>query len=434
TNLASTAIGAAAGGTTGAVAASTMDRYNRQLHPIEIARIRELATKFAEEQGISEAEALTILAGQALRNVAGASVTFNEEANEFLLAHGGVFYENGKEYTFFTATQDEQLNFALFSQYIAENREFYDKLPLVATLYGSGRASEAAISMVEATFDMRNMLNEDPSTILEVYSGVISLLEYYENALGTGEISEDIYNANIRLLNSAQGHLVAVMYNKPELSSLVNMSDLMMATTNYLDDMQAAQWEGALAKLGDSDLTLALSVLAKLRSQKSLANFTQLTKNSGKFVLTPELEQHILYGSEGSSRRNGISGAHNQDAFFDAFNKANAEIVSIKPNPKLPGTTVVEYKIPALDPKTNQPTGGFINKTYTKTIYDPKKVSAQQFLNWGLEAANNSTVINYHKNTTLPNTWVGIDSNGAKWLGFFDKNGNITSYFPDHRK
>ncbi|MGL4207804.1 MAG: hypothetical protein ACRCTY_00295, partial [Candidatus Adiutrix sp.] len=48
TNLASTAIGAAAGGTTGAVAASTMDRYNRQLHPIEIEWIEKNAEDFVE--------------------------------------------------------------------------------------------------------------------------------------------------------------------------------------------------------------------------------------------------------------------------------------------------------------------------------------------------------------------------------------------------
>jgi filamentous hemagglutinin len=50
TNLASSAVGYGAGGQAGAVMASTFDLYNRQLHPQELQRIKELAQGNAEKE------------------------------------------------------------------------------------------------------------------------------------------------------------------------------------------------------------------------------------------------------------------------------------------------------------------------------------------------------------------------------------------------
>ena len=65
-SAASSGIGMAAGGESGAASAANMDRYNRQLHPAEIDWIKENVGDFAEREGITEEEALKRLTKQAL--------------------------------------------------------------------------------------------------------------------------------------------------------------------------------------------------------------------------------------------------------------------------------------------------------------------------------------------------------------------------------
>ncbi|WP_142334753.1 EndoU domain-containing protein [Bacillus pseudomycoides] len=64
---------------------------------------------------------------------------------------------------------------------------------------------------------------------------------------------------------------------------------------------------------------------------------------------------------------------------------------------------------------------------HRKTIYDPKLMSDKEFVEKGMEAANDA--LSKESSGVLPREWIGIDSNGIKWNGYFE-NGKVTSFFP----
>ena len=71
----------------------------------------------------------------------------------------------------------------------------------------------------------------------------------------------------------------------------------------------------------------------------------------------------------------------------------------------------------------------FQSSTKTKTVYDSNKISTDQYIKQGLEAANNAA-----KNSTtgkLGHEWSGTDNKGIKWHGYCDDSGNITSFYPE---
>jgi len=86
------ALGAVVGGGTvqGAAAGWNVDANNRQLHPTEAQWIKDNASRYAKQKGMSEAQAENALAQQAFRQVqAGATGVWDAEASVFLSqAHG----------------------------------------------------------------------------------------------------------------------------------------------------------------------------------------------------------------------------------------------------------------------------------------------------------------------------------------------------------
>ena len=89
-NVVAVGAGATAGGNSGAVAAANVDLYNRQLHPDERKWIEDHAADYANQQGISVAEAVNELTAQANRQVQnGSPGAWDQNASAFLdQAHG----------------------------------------------------------------------------------------------------------------------------------------------------------------------------------------------------------------------------------------------------------------------------------------------------------------------------------------------------------
>ncbi|PDY46801.1 EndoU domain-containing protein [Bacillus pseudomycoides] len=54
-------------------------------------------------------------------------------------------------------------------------------------------------------------------------------------------------------------------------------------------------------------------------------------------------------------------------------------------------------------------------------------MSDKEFVEKGMEAANDA--LSKESSGVLPREWIGIDSNGIKWNGYFE-NGKVTSFFP----
>lgn len=140
------------------------------------------------------------------------------------------------------------------------------------------------------------------------------------------------------------------------------------------------------------------------------------------FKATPKLENHIKNIDPSVPRRRGIGGAHNSEEFF----KNDIKIVSESPS-KIPGVKTVEYNMPKLN-MDGTPTGEYGNKVFTKTIYDPKIISDKEFINRGIEAANDAKLKT--SDGVLSREWTGVDSKEITWRGYH-KDGEISSFFPE---
>ncbi|EAD2763168.1 hypothetical protein D3269_14560 [Listeria monocytogenes] len=160
----------------------------------------------------------------------------------------------------------------------------------------------------------------------------------------------------------------------------------------------------------------------KFKLPKAWLNRRKKASGVKKIEKTPELEKHIRNTDPNVPRKRGIGGAHNSEEFF----KNDVEIVKQTPT-DIPGVSVVEYRIPELDVKGN-PTGRYKKTIYKKTIYGPKVISDEEYINRGLEAANKAT--SNLDDGSLPREWTGKDNTGKTWRGYYE-DGKITSFYPD---
>nr|WP_262385101.1 CdiA family toxin C-terminal domain-containing protein [Paenibacillus curdlanolyticus] len=133
------------------------------------------------------------------------------------------------------------------------------------------------------------------------------------------------------------------------------------------------------------------------------------------------LEDHIKKVDPNVPRKRGIGGAHNKDEFM----KNDVNILNVKKHDGMPGVEKITYQVPSLDAKTGQKTG-WRAKPFDKTVYDPKVISDEEFIKRGKEAANNAA-----SEGTLGREWEGYDSQGIKWRGYTDENGEVTSFYPE---
>ena len=146
---------------------------------------------------------------------------------------------------------------------------------------------------------------------------------------------------------------------------------------------------------------------------------------TNKYKLTEKLRKHIEEVDLAVPRKRGIGGAHNKNNFL----KNDVKIVKTTPNKNIKGVEIIEYQMPKLD-KTGTPIPGEYQggNPKVKTVYDPNVISTNEYLERGLQAANNAS-----KNYTdgiLPREWVGVDNQGVSWRGYCE-NGEITSMYPE---
>ena len=125
----------------------------------------------------------------------------------------------------------------------------------------------------------------------------------------------------------------------------------------------------------------------------------------------------------------GVSGGHNLDEFRKLLSTQGVSfedlIITQKPHPTIKGVYEIEYRIPRKD------MAGNIAKPITykdistpKTVYDPNIVSDTQMFEWGKNAMQNGTI------QADGRTVIGTFSNGLKFKGFLDSEGNITNFYP----
>ena len=151
-------------------------------------------------------------------------------------------------------------------------------------------------------------------------------------------------------------------------------------------------------------------------------------KSSSPYKATQALKDHIENPQPSSSGSDGIKGAHHKDNFLKEVDRIGAKTTGTTPNSQIDGVEQISYKMPKKD-KYGNPTGELKSKTFKKTVYDPAKIGTDTYLKWGLEAANNAA--SSSPSGKLGREWTGTDNNGVKWHGYCDKNGEITSFYPE---
>lgn len=147
-----------------------------------------------------------------------------------------------------------------------------------------------------------------------------------------------------------------------------------------------------------------------------------------KYTETPALRNHIEKADISGSGKAGIKGGHKKDNFLQAVSDVGAKITGREANSQMDGVEKISYKMPKKD-RQGKPTSEFQSSTKTKTVYDSSKISTDQYIKQGLQAANNAAKSS--ASGELGHEWSGTDNKGIRWHGYCDDSGNITSFYPE---
>lgn len=205
----------------------------------------------------------------------------------------------------------------------------------------------------------------------------------------------------------------------------VNSIDEVVKIADNKIDEAVKELQDGLNKSLDEGVDFEKKGATKTKNMRQQTDAEPPTQLDPKVSFLDNVGDHIKYKDPSIPRKRGIGGAHNADEFAKAAADEGAQIVKRKPHPSVDGIEIVEYKMPALD-KTGKPTSQFQKKIHTKTIYDPKKVSDDQMMQWGREAAENASA-----NGPLPREWTGVTNDDIPIRGCTDGHGNVTSFFID---
>ncbi|MFC4258571.1 CdiA family toxin C-terminal domain-containing protein [Marinobacter lacisalsi] len=238
--------------------------------------------------------------------------------------------------------------------------------------------------------------------------------ELYENTSGWGNVMYPVFkpleNAG-RFVGNTVGLLSALSPNgmKPEVAQYwQDMGEGFQALGGRVVD--AVGGDGRAA----GEITPAV---ASILVSKKVPGSTSFTRFVGNY------DEHIIYRDFDVPRRRGIGGAHNGDEFLKYSNEFKVE--EIIPHPTVDGIETVRYRMAALD-KAGDPTGEYRAAILEKTVYDPSKVSNEQFLDWGRQAAAEAQSAG-----RLNREWVGTASNSLEFRGYLDETGAVKSFFPN---
>ena len=140
---------------------------------------------------------------------------------------------------------------------------------------------------------------------------------------------------------------------------------------------------------------------------------------------SPNLRDHI--DNVDKVGKQGISGCHNSEIFEEALEELGGTIESREPVSSIDGVEVVTYRLPKRDRQGN-PTDEMRSTSFTKTVFDPDKISTDEYVGRGMEAA--AEAASRSDSGTLGHEWTGTDSQGVTWHGYTDSNGNVHSFYP----
>ena len=209
------AIGAAAGAVTGgtsetikqgALASYNAETYNRQLHQNALSLIREKAGVFAQQQGISEEQALAQLTAEALRGVSDnfAYVEENAVARNYL----NELQKEAKDNTLFAELDRqsaEYRNSLINANYVTANQDLYNRVNRDGKKYATTTADYVLNAAIREGKSYYRQAGKE--TVSQVYGSARDEANRYrtleqQHANGESEQSQQLAKQYARQANS----------------------------------------------------------------------------------------------------------------------------------------------------------------------------------------------------------------------------------------
>ena len=142
-----------------------------------------------------------------------------------------------------------------------------------------------------------------------------------------------------------------------------------------------------------------------------------------KYKFSLEADDHLNNFKGFNKKHGGIKGAHNIYSFRE-FERP-IEVVGDIRYSHIDGIFEIDYKVAKIVRGKYE---GWISNTYTKTLFDPDRVSIDELRKWAEEAFDGITAIPIRENQLY---LKGTASNGLKFEGWIDINTQeIVSYYP----
>jgi hypothetical protein len=142
------------------------------------------------------------------------------------------------------------------------------------------------------------------------------------------------------------------------------------------------------------------------------------------------VREHLENGSY--TRNKGVVGGHTLDEFKDTLVGQGYDLEDCllieTPHPTIPGLYNIKYYVPVLDRLRNvvEPRSYRDGNWDPKTVYDTDVLSTDQIMEWGEEAMQNIV-------ETKGDRVTGISSNGLRYVGYIDDDGQIKSFYPEFK-
>ncbi|MBQ4046867.1 MAG: EndoU domain-containing protein [Clostridia bacterium] len=166
----------------------------------------------------------------------------------------------------------------------------------------------------------------------------------------------------------------------------------------------------------------------------TLANLMQMESQLLPVGWEMQRNNYPIHMITGVVTKNGISGAHNQQAFeqtiIDYGGTPTECILSRKEHPFMAGIYEIQYQLPKKG--SNKGVSWIIPGEYRivdtpKTVYDPKIYTDEEILHWGLEAMSEGISAGRINGRKI----IGYARNGLMYWGWISKEtGKITNFHP----
>ncbi|OOF37662.1 hemagglutinin repeat-containing protein [Rodentibacter heidelbergensis] len=300
-------IGAMAGAVTGgssetvkqgALASYNAESFNRQLHPEQIELIRERAKNFAEQQGISEEQALAQLTAEALRGESDdfTYVEKNQAARDYL----NNLAKETKVPTLFSELDrksDEYRNSLLNAQYVTANQDLYNRVNRREKNYATTTADYVLNSAIREGKSYYQQAGKE--TVSQVYGSAKAEVNRYR------ELEQ--YHAN---QESDKDEQLARKYRHQANSLSGSLSQNYQSGTGLFDFSELYANKNPLAKTMFETIAESGYVIGGISSTKVIFKDAKIGNFISKEKLLSHFEKHSNeFGNLYSTPKDYLTGA-----------------------------------------------------------------------------------------------------------------------------